>query len=49
MSDNMTESVSVELADIRVSLNAAFLVLMGIIVFLMQGVNIINILLSTFL
>ena len=33
----MTESVSEELADIRASLNAAFLVLMGIIVFLMQG------------
>ena len=37
MSTNFTEIENLELADIRKSLNAAFLILMGIIVFLMQG------------
>ena len=37
MLTNFTEIENLELADIRKSLNAAFLILMGIIVFLMQG------------
>ncbi len=37
MALNVTETYNSELEDIRSSLNSAFLILMGIIVFLMQG------------
>ena len=37
MSSNFTKTENTDLVDIRASVNAAFLVLMGIIVFLMQG------------